>query len=312
MPQIKLALITGGAGFAGSHLSELLASRGIKAVVLDIQETNKVANFVRGDVTDRAFMKKLLADLRPDVVFHLAAHAFVPFSWAHVEETINVNFGGTAAVLDGIREAKIDPVVTVACSSEEYGLVFPEEVPIKETNPLRPLSPYAVSKIATDFLAYQYVKSYGMKVIRTRAFNHYGPRQQDLYVCSSFVRQALNAKKGGKILVGNLEAKRDFTFVTDVAEAYLLAAELGEPGEVYNICSGTAISMRDVLALILKEVGGLDWSVVQTDPSRMRPSDVSLLLGDSSKFRALTGWTPKVSFEEGIRRTIEYWRRRDG
>ncbi|MBU0651031.1 GDP-mannose 4,6-dehydratase, partial [bacterium] len=204
---------------------------------------------------------------------------------------------------------KIDPLIQIACSSEEYGLVLPSEVPIKETNPLRPLSPYAVSKVGQDMLSYQYFKSYGIKTVRTRGFNHTGPRRGDVFVCSDFAKQIVSIETGLKppvIEVGNLDAKRDFTDVRDMVKAYWLALEKGEPGEVYNIASGSCCTIREVLDKLLSmSKKNIDVVVAK---ERLRPSDVEILLGDNSKFCKQTGWKPQISFDETLKDLLNYWR----
>ena len=190
-------------------------------------------------------------------------------------------------------------------------MVYPDEVPIKETNPLRPLSPYAVSKVAQDLMGYQYFQSYGIKAIRTRAFNHTGPRRGHVFVTSNFAKQIAEIEAGKKepiISVGNLDAKRDFTDVRDTVRAYWLAAEKGEPGEVYNIASNRTITIQalldNLLALSDKKID------VRQDPDRMRPSDVEILWGDASKLEKATGWKPEIPFEKTLEDTLNWWRER--
>jgi GDP-4-dehydro-6-deoxy-D-mannose reductase len=187
--------------------------------------------------------------------------------------------------------------------------VHPNEVPIKETNPLRPLSPYGVSKVAMDYLGYQYFQSYKLKIVRTRGFNHTGPRRGDVFAESSFAKQIAEIEKGGKepiIFVGNLEAQRDYTDVRDMVKGYLAAVQRGEPGEVYNICAGKAVKIQKVLETLL---GFSKVKVeVRQDPSRMRPSDVPILLGDNSKFVKQTGWQPTIPFEKTMEDLLNYWR----
>ena len=207
----------------------------------------------------------------------------------------------------------LDPVIQIAGSSEEYGLVLPDEVPITESNPLRPLSPYAVSKVAQDMLAYQYFRSYGMKTIRTRGFNHTGPRRGDVFVSSNFAKQIASIEAGLQkpvIRVGNLEAVRDFTDVRDMVRAYWLAVTRATPGEVYNLGSGRGITIRELLDLL---VGMSEVEVeVEIDPDRLRPSDVEVLLADSSKFRQETGWEPAIPLETTLADLLEFWRRKIG
>jgi GDP-4-dehydro-6-deoxy-D-mannose reductase len=201
--------------------------------------------------------------------------------------------------------------IQLACSSEEYGLVMPDELPIKETNPLRPLSPYAVSKVAQDLLGYQYWKSWKLDSVRTRGFNHEGPRRGPVFVASDFAKQIADIEKGRKppvMSVGNLEARRDFTDVRDMVRAYWLALEKCEPGEVYNICRGRAWSIREVLELLLSMTKAK--IEVREDVGRLRPSDVPVLLGDNTKFVKATGWQPTIPFEQTLRDMLEYWRAR--
>jgi GDP-4-dehydro-6-deoxy-D-mannose reductase len=203
----------------------------------------------------------------------------------------------------------LTPRIQIAGSSEEYGLVHPNEIPMKEGNPLRPLSPYAVSKVAQDYLAYQYFKSYGLETVRTRGFNHTGPRRGEVFICSNFAKQIAEIEKKKLppvIRVGNLEAKRDFTDVRDTVRAYWLSLEKGEPGDVYNIGTGKAYQGQEVLDLLLSMT---DVPVeVEVDPQRLRPSDVPVLLSDCSKFKALTGWKPEIPFKQSLQDLLDYWR----
>jgi len=199
----------------------------------------------------------------------------------------------------------------VAGSSEEYGFVHPHELPMKETNPLRPLSPYAVSKVAQDLLAWQYFKSYGLRTVRTRGFNHTGPRRGEVFICSNFAYQIAEIEKGKRdsvIKVGNLEAKRDFSDVRDIVRGYWLCLEKGKEGEVYNIGQGKAYSMKEVLDLMLSLTKVK--VKVEVDPQRLRPSDVPILISDSTKFRKLTGWKPEIPFEQSLQDLLDYWRER--
>jgi GDP-4-dehydro-6-deoxy-D-mannose reductase len=188
-------------------------------------------------------------------------------------------------------------------------MVFENELPIRETNPLRPLSPYAVSKVAQDMLGYQYWMSWKVDAVRTRGFNHEGPRRGPVFVASDFAKQVADIEKGRRapvLHVGNLEARRDFTDVRDMVKAYVLALEKGAPGEVYNICSGKAYAIQEVLDMLLGMTKArID---VRQDPARLRPSDVPVLLGDYSRFHAATGWTPTIPFEQTLADMLEYWR----
>lgn len=315
----KKALITGITGFAGSHLAELLLKEGYlvygttrpRSKKENIAEIEDKLQLYDADLIDSHSISTVLSDVKPDYIFHLAAQAFVPTSWSSPATTMEANVTGTIHLFEAVRRAKISPVIQIACSSEEYGLVKKTEAPIAEDNPLRPLSTYAVSKIAMDYLGYQYFRSYGLKIIRTRGFNHTGPRQGDVYVCSTFAKQVALIEKGKHepvLHVGNLTSYRDFTDVRDMVRAYLLAVHKCEPGEVYNICSGTAWQIQQVMDMLIKM--STKKITTRQDPARMRPSDVELLLGTYDKFRKKTGWKPLISIEQTLEDLLNYWRAR--
>jgi GDP-4-dehydro-6-deoxy-D-mannose reductase len=312
-------LITGITGFAGSHLAELLLAEHPEVEVFgthrwrsrmeNLDHLDGEVQLLEADLRDYSSIHQALERSRPDAIFHLAAQSFVPSSWTAPNETLTTNVQGQVNLFEAIRALRLDPVVQIACSSEQYGMVHPHEVPITEDNPLRPLSPYAVSKVAQDLLGYQYFQSYGLKVIRTRGFNHTGPRRGHPFVTSNFCRQVAAIEHGLQepvIRVGNLDAVRDFTDVRDMVRAYWLAVERGRPGEVYNIASGRGISIREVLQMIIG-LAKVDVRV-EVDPERLRPSDVEILIGDSSKFRADTGWEPRIPFEQTVADLLDYWR----
>ncbi len=314
-------LITGITGFAGSHLAEYILSHHpgvqVHGIIRWRSRMDNIAGILgrvelhEADLKDMVSLKKVLAACRPERIFHLAAQSFVPTSWRLPAETFMINAVGQINLFETVLDLKLDPRIQIAGSSEEYGMVHPDEVPMKETNPLRPLSPYAVSKVAQDLLGYQYFKSYGLKVIRTRGFNHTGPRRGDVFVTSNFSRQVAEIEKGKRepvIHVGNLDAKRDFTDVRDMVRAYWLAAEKGEPGDVYNLGTGTAISMHELLEM-LSDLSKTKFRI-QIDPERLRPSDVQILQADGSKFHKLTGWTPAIPFEKTLSDLLDYWRER--
>jgi len=315
---MKKALVTGISGFAGSHLAELLLQEGIEVHGLlrwrsktdNIEHIRGKLYLHEGDLLDAHSLDGIITEIKPDYIFHLAAQSFVPASWKSPAATLQVNVVGTANLFEAVHKAKLDPAIQIAGSSEEYGMVYPDEAPIKEDNPLRPLSPYGVSKVATDMLGYQYHKSYGMRIIRTRAFNHTGPRRGDVFVTSNFAKQIAEIEKGKRefVSVGNLTAKRDFTDVRDVVKAYYIAAEKGESGEVYNICSGSCMTIQEMLhTLIGFSSAKID---VRQDPERMRPSDVELLLGDITKFKTQTGWEPIIPFHQTMEDLLNYWRQK--
>lgn len=313
------ALITGITGFAGSHLAEYLLAEHPEVEVYgtyrwrsrmdNVEHLRSKVKLLEADLRDYTSLQNALERSRPDAIFHLAAQSFVPSSWSAPNETLTTNIAGQTNLFEAIRALRIDPVVQIACSSEQYGLVLPNEVPIKETNPLRPLSPYAVSKVAQDLLGYQYFQSYGLKVVRTRGFNHTGPRRGQVFVTSNFCSQVAAIELGLQepvIRVGNVEAIRDFTDVRDMVRAYWLAVTKGKPGEVYNIATGNGIVIREMLDRIIA-LSNVEVKI-EVDPDRLRPSDVEILIGDSSKFRADTGWEPRIPFEQTLRDLLAYWR----
>ncbi|NIT35209.1 MAG: NAD-dependent epimerase/dehydratase family protein [candidate division Zixibacteria bacterium] len=312
-------LITGITGFAGSHLADYALARGGVQVFgtarwrspsQNIEQIVDKITVIDADLRDASSVDSLVVDIKPDWIFHLAAQSYVVSSWKVPSETITTNIVGTVNVFEAVRRAKYSPRMLVACSSEEYGFVKPEEIPITEENALRPLSPYGVSKVGQDLLSYQYFKSYGTDVVRTRAFNHTGPRRGRVFVCSDFAIQIVEAQNGLRpyVSVGNVDAVRDFADVRDVVRAYWLALEKGEAGEVYNICTGKGYSIREVLAKLMA-VSGADVEVRQ-DPKRLRPSDVPLLIGDNAKFSGRTGWHPEIPFEQTLSDIFDYWRQR--
>jgi len=313
------ALITGITGFAGSHLAEFILSNhpdvevyGImrwRSRTENIEAIEKRVQLVECDLRDATSVKTLLGRVRPDKVFHLAAQSYVPASWNAPGESLTTNIIGQLNIFEAVRELKIEPWIQIACSSEEYGLVKEDELPIKETNPLRPLSPYAVSKVGQDYLGYQYHMSFGLNVVRTRAFNHDGPRRGDVFVSSNFAKQLVEVEKGKRpavIHVGNLEARRDFSDVRDIVRGYWLSLERCEAGEVYNLCSGKAYSIQEVLDRLI-ELSGVKVKIEQ-DPARLRPSDVPVLIGDCTKFREVTGWKPEIPYDKTLADMLDYWR----
>ncbi|TSC88423.1 MAG: GDPmannose 4,6-dehydratase [Microgenomates group bacterium Gr01-1014_16] len=314
------SIVTGITGFAGSHMAELLLKEGHEVFGIhrwrsrseNIAHLNGRLHLIEADLLDLKSLQDVMISVRPDFIFHLAAQSFVPASWTAPTVTFETNVVGSCNLFESVRTAQIDPTIQIACSSEEYGLVYPQETPIKETNPLRPLSPYGVSKAAMDYMGYQYFKSYGLKIIRTRGFNHEGPRRGEVFVSSTFAKQiALIEKKlqPPVIKVGDLSTQRDFTDVRDMVHGYYLAALKCEPGEVYNICSGKAWMIQEVLDHLLS-LSRVKKIKIRQDPTRIRPSDIPILLGDNTKFVKATGWKPKIKFEQTLLDTLNYWRAR--
>jgi len=313
-------LITGITGFAGSHLAEYLLTRNDGEVhgtarwrsrTENIDHLDGKIRLHQCDMRDATAMLELTRNLRPDRVYHLAAQSFVPMSWVAPAETLTTNIIGQSNLFEAARLSDCNCRIQLAGSSEEYGRVLPEEAPIKESNPLRPLSPYGVSKVAQDLMGYQYHQSYGMHIVRTRGFNHTGPRRGQVFVTSNFAHQIAEIEKGKRppvIYVGNLEAVRDFTDVRDTVVGYYLALEKGTPGDVYNVATGKGWRIREMLDVLLSFAKVK--VKTEQDPKRMRPSDVELLLGDATKLKKDTGWEPKYKFEQTMKDLLDYWRAR--
>jgi GDP-4-dehydro-6-deoxy-D-mannose reductase len=335
-------LITGVTGMAGSHLAEYLVQKedlqvygtfrwrsrmdnldnlkgdgNLNIITSDLEATPSnrgnasKLNLIEADITDPFSMKRMVAAVKPDRIFHLAAQSYVPVSWIAPAETLHTNIVGTVNLLEAVRSAGIDPIIHIAGSSEEYGYVLPDELPLKETNPLRPLSPYAVSKVAQEMLAYQYFMSYGLKSIVTRGFNHEGPRRGEVFVTSSLAKQIAEIEKGLReavLYTGDLSSKRDWSDVRDFVKAYWTVVEKGTPGEVYNVGSGVAREVREMLDMLL---GMTNASIeAKVDPARLRPSDAKVLICDATKFKEYTGWQPQIPFEKTLKDLLNYWRER--
>ena len=315
-------LITGITGFVGSHLADFLLTRedvkvyGIKrwrSRTENIEHLEGTVILKECDLRDASAVREVVDGIRPDRIFHLAGQSFVPASWHAPEETISTNIKMELNIFEAVRQVGVNPWIQIAGSSEEYGMVYENELPVKETNPLRPLSPYAVSKVSQDLLGYQYFMSYKLNIVRTRGFNHTGPRRPSVFVCSDFAKQIVEIEKDlcdPTIYVGSLEAKRDFTDVRDIIRGYWLALEKGIPGEVYNICSGKGYKIGEILDILLGMTSSHIKIKVKKDPSKMRPSDIPVLVGDSTKFRKQTGWKPKIPFEKTLKDIMNYWRER--
>lgn len=262
-----------------------------------------------GDVEDAFSLDTAIAAARPERIFHLAAQSYPSASWNAPVLTMRANVEGTLNLLEAARRHVPQARIHIAGTSAEYGWVRPDEVPIREDRPLRPASPYGVSKVAAELSGLQYHDSFGMHVLVTRSFNHVGPRQGDRCSIQTFCRQMAMIEAGRQpptLLVGNLEPRRDFTHTRDVARALWLLLERGAPGQVYNLCSGRATRIGDIVQLVVER--GRVPVTVQVDPSRLRPSDEPLLLGDNTRLRAATGWEPTITIETIVDELLAYWR----
>jgi GDP-4-dehydro-6-deoxy-D-mannose reductase len=336
------ALVTGAGGFVGRHLLSYLSEETGWELYGNTHNppawaaTMPSVRWVTCDLTRKGEPDSIIEQVRPDYVFHLAAQSNVQVAFKDPEATLMNNVVGQLHLLDALRKFVPEARILVICSSEQYGLVRPEDMPIDEDTPFRPNNPYAVSKIAQDALATQYFLSYGQKTIRVRPFNHVGPGQTEHFVTAAFAKQVALIEAGlqagfpeepelgasprtdtqgsrseaaGRepvIYVGNLEAERDFTDVRDMVRAYLLAVTKCEPGEVYNIGSGHGYKMQWVLDTLLS-MSTVKVEVRQ-DPARMRPADIPVLVCDPTRFHRQTGWKPEIPFEQTLHDILDYWR----
>ncbi len=316
----KRVLITGITGFVGSHLTDYLLSLKNKNIkIYGIRRwrspTENILSIMDKielhycELLDFKSTLDVIRKIRPDIIFHLAAQSYVLASFNAPVNTVETNVCGTINLLEAIRYSKIDPVVHICSSSEVYGQVKKDEVPIKESQPFRPASPYAVSKVAEDMLAYQYFISYGIKTIRTRMFTHTGPRRGDVFASSSFARQIARIEKGLQkpvLFVGNLNSIRTFCDVRDTVRAYWLLVNKCPPGEVYNIGGHWTMKVGQMLKILLSMT---DKKIeIAVDPSLFRPSDVTLQIPDISKFQKATNWKPEIPIKVTLRDLLSYWR----
>ncbi|MFA4889239.1 MAG: GDP-mannose 4,6-dehydratase [Candidatus Omnitrophota bacterium] len=315
-----IALITGIAGFAGSHLADFLLQQpdlevlGIDSPKANLEKISHIKSKIRlyrCDICDFNNLFKVIKRIRPDLVFHLAAQAYVPDSWKLPALSLNTNIIGTLNLLESIRSLKISSRIQIACSAEEYGRVSKKEIPVKELSQFRPLSPYAVGKITQDMLGYQYYQNYQMYIVRTRAFNHLGPRMAESFVAANFSKQVALIEAGRQepvIKVGNLSPVRDFTDVRDIVRGYWLSLVKCLPGEAYNLCSGKGYKINDLLDILLSFSNVK--IRVQVDKARLRPTDVPMLVGDYSKFRRQTQWSPCIPIKKTLFDILSYWRQK--
>ncbi len=314
---MKKVLITGITGFVGSHLLDLLAQNnkeyklfGIireKSSLEKIHQSLKAIELINCDLVNSTSTFEILKGLQPDYIYHLAGESSVELSWKAPFSLINNNIIATLNIFESLRIINsLTTRVLVACSSDEYGLVSKEDIPIKEDIPLKPVSPYAITKATIDMFGLHYYKSYGLKIIRMRAFNHTGPRRDSNYALSNFAKQIAEIKKGLReniIHVGNLNVVRDYTDVRDIVKGYVLAMEKCEPGEVYNICSSKGYKIKELLDILI-ELSGCDIKVVK-DKKRIRPVDLPIIIGDCSKFSKITSWISQIPIHQTLQDLLE-------
>lgn len=306
------ALITGISGFAGSHLATHLLASGtweVYGVARHVARAPARVQTLAADLVQQDAVVAVLEQVRPDVIFHLAGQANVHQSFAQPEATLLQNTLPALHLFEAVRQLQQNPLLLLVGSGEMYGKVQPDELPINEQTAFRPVSPYAVSKVTQDLLGYQYYASHHMRVVRVRPFNHIGPGQSEQFVTSAFAAQIARIEAGLQeplLRVGNLAAERDFTDVRDVARAYELAALHGEVGQVYNIGSGQAVSIRSILDMLLRL--SQHAITVEPDPARMRAADLPCIVCDSSRLRRAIGWELRIPLEQTLSDILDYWR----
>ncbi len=307
--------ITGIAGFVGQHLAAHLTAEGEEAAGLALPEGRRPETLpagvrvFEGDVCHEERVRALLKEVRPDRIVHLAARSSVADSLRDPWGTFAVNAGGTVSLLEAAAAAAPAARILVIGSAEAYGDVREEELPLTESRPLQPLTPYGISKAAAEQVALFYGRARRLHVVVARAFNHTGPGQEPTFVCSDFARQIarVEASRGRAALrVGDLTPRRDFSDVRDVVRAYRLLLEKGNPGEVYNVCSGKAWSIGEILDILRGQAGRP--IAVEADPARGRSEDVPTLVGSFAKLEAATGWRPGIPLERTLKDLLDYWR----
>lgn len=310
------ALVIGGAGFVGNYLIERLSSDGHKVYATCLANEkieNAECESFSLDILDKSAVKDILSDVKPDWIFHLAAQSSVSYSWKNPQLTVDVNIKGTVNILDAMRESGFDKTrIILIGSGEEYGYIREGACPIKETEPLNPGNIYAATKACQSMIGSIYARAYGMDIVMVRAFNHIGPAQLTQFVVADFCNQAAEIEKGNRkpeISVGNLAVKRDFTDVRDIVRAYELLAEKGVSGKIYNVGSGKAVLIEDILKLIVSK--STAEITVSVDKARLRPADVPVIEADISEIKADTGWETEISLEKTIEDTLNYWRNMD-
>lgn len=307
------SLIIGGAGFVGEYLAKHLLTLGQAVDVTKMpaqQAAVAGASMYDLDILDPDQVLEVLQKIQPDAVYHLAAQSSVAVSWSNPQLTADVNIKGSINVLEGLRRYEKHPRVLLVGSGEEYGHILAQETPVRETNPLRPGNLYAAAKACQNMIGRIYAQAYGMDLRMVRPFNHIGPNQSPVFVVADFCRQVAQIEAGNKepvIKVGNLTAKRDFTDVRDVVRAYVLLVNQGLAGETYNIGSGHAVAISDILQMVLEQSAVT--IRVEVDEKKLRPVDIPVMEADIHKLQETTGWKPQIRLQQTISEMLEYWRK---
>ena len=319
---MERVLITGVTGFVGSHIADLCLEKGVEifgfkryhlSKMDNVKHIEDKINWIDCDMTDPKAVSKAIKICKPDKIFHMASQSFVSPSWDHPTLYMNANYSMTVNLMEACLENGINPKILIPGSGEEYGEIFEDELPIKESTTLRPVNPYAVTKVAQDLIGYVYFRSYGLNIIRTRAFNHEGPRRDKVFGIPWYAHQIVQIERGLQdpfMEVGFLDDKRNFTHVYDMVKAYWIAIDECPPGELFLVGSqddNDIHTFREALEKLISmsSVRDIKYEIVD---KYVRPTQVPFLISDVSKFMNLTGWKPQIGFEKILIDTIEYWR----
>lgn len=314
------SFISGVTGFVGSHLAEYLLSKGEEVTGIkrwrsptrNIDHILDKITLFDCDLLEQKRLMNIVQTVKPDYIYHLAAQSYVPYSYTNPGQTIEVNIKGTVNLWEAVRSAGIEPMIHCCSSSEVYGEMTLEDIPIKETHRYDPVSPYGASKAAMEVMSRAFWRTFKMNIIMTRAFTHTGPRRGEVFVVSAFAKQIAEIEAGLKepvLKVGNLASVRTFLDVRDIVRAYWLLLRKCKPGEAYNIGGYYTMTVSEMLDRLLDMSEMRNQIEVRNDKSLMRPKDVTLQVPDLSKFKEATGWKPEIPFDKTLHDTLEYWRK---
>ncbi|UKS24987.1 GDP-mannose 4,6-dehydratase [Paenibacillus sp. HWE-109] len=304
------ALITGISGFVGTYLSEKLLEYNYEVIGLSRScPTSKYINCIPCDIQDSLKVEQVIKSCQPDEIYHLAGSGFIPLSYEKPIETYNTIVNGTLNLYEVVRKLDLDTKILYVSSAEVYG--DGRGIAFNENDILRPNNPYAGAKACADLISEQYAKTYDMKILRARAFNHTGPRQTSEFVCSNFAKQISEMERVGRdtIRVGNIDVKRDFLDVRDVVNAYFLIMKLGISGEVYNVSSNNGVSIHELLNTLIA-ISNIKYPKIEIDDNKVREKEASVRIGDNTKLRCHTGWLPKYDLKDTMKDLLDYWRNR--
>ena len=315
---MKKFLITGISGFVGQHVIDFLEATKVKTHVMGVDLTENKSgrdrtyvtqSFKRIDLLNRPEIERVLLEFQPDYVLHLASYSSVAFSWQEPVLSFQNNMNVFLNLVETIRRQGLKPRILSVGSSEAYGNINQDHLPLVEESPLDPVSPYAVARVSQELLSRVYADSYGVDVVITRSFNHIGPGQKDIFVISSFAKQIAEIKKSGRkngvLSTGDLHIVRDFLDVRDVVRAYYLLLTQGKNGQIYNVCSGNGHSLQEVV----DELASIAGLAIKTElnPAFVRPSDNRVIIGSNKKIHDDLGWSPAVSFQQSLKDILDYW-----